>query len=63
MKALVCYTGQPKAYNTEIIIEIFNPLPPEIFSSFFGTLPKVSSFRLPTHSRDAHRKVFLDDPF
>ena len=24
-----------------------------LFSSFFGTLPKISSFRLPTHRRDA----------
>ena len=37
----------------------FNPLPPGFFfSSFFGTYPKIGSFRLPTHSRDAHRKFF-----
>ena len=41
----------------------FNPLPPEFFFLlFFGTYPKIGSFRLPTHSRDAHRK-FFDDPF
>ena len=36
---------------------LLNPLPPEFFfSSFFGTSRKIGSFRLPTHSRDAHRK-------
>ena len=29
-----------------------------IFSSFFGTVPKIGSFRLPTHSRDAHKVFF-----
>ena len=28
------------------------------FSSFFGTYPKIGSFHLPTHRRDAHRKFF-----
>ena len=28
------------------------------FRRFFGTLPKIGSFRLPTHRRDAHRKFF-----
>ena len=32
------------------------------FLSFFGTWPKIGSFRLPTPSRDAHRK-FFDDSF
>ena len=36
----------------------FNPLPPEFFSSFFGTHPKIGPIRLPTHSRDAHRNFF-----
>ena len=33
-----------------------------LFSSFFGTFPKIGSFRLPTHTRDAHRN-FFDDPY
>ena len=33
-----------------------------LYSSFFGTQPKIGSFRLPTHSRDAHR-IFFADPF
>ena len=32
-------------------------------ASFFGTFPKIGSFRLPTHRRDAHRKFFFDYPF
>ena len=28
------------------------------FSSFFGTWPKIGSFRLQTHSLDARRKIF-----
>ena len=37
----------------------FKTLLPELFfSSFFGIYPKIGSFRLPTHSRDAHRKFF-----
>ena len=28
------------------------------FHSFSGRKPKIGSFRLPTHSRDAHRKFF-----
>ena len=33
------------------LIPLLNDL---FFSSFFGTQPKIGSFRLPTHSRDAH---------
>ena len=36
--------------------------PNSVFSTFFGTKPKIGSFRLPTHRSDAHRK-FFDDPF
>ena len=40
-----------------------NPLLTEFFfSSFFGTYPNIGSFRLPTHSRDGHRKIFLMIP-
>ena len=50
--------------SSSMWVHSINPLPPELFffSSFFGTKPKIDSFRLPTHSRDAHRK-FFDDPF
>ena len=42
-----------------ILIIVVNPLWTEFFfSSFFGTWPKIGSFRLPTHWRDAHRKFF-----
>ena len=42
----------------------FNPLWTEFFffRRFSGHKPKIGSFRLPTHRRDAHRK-FFDDPF
>ena len=30
------------------------------FLSFFGTYSKIGSFRLPTHSRDAHKNFFDD---
>ena len=41
----------------------FNPLWTKLFfSSFFGTYPKIGSFRLPTHMRYAHKK-FFDDSF
>ena len=36
----------------------FNPLVSEFFYLFFGTLTKIGSFRLPTHSRGAHRDFF-----
>ena len=37
----------------------FNPIGTKFFfPSFFGTWPKIGSFRLPTNSRDAHRKFF-----
>ena len=40
-------------------INFINPLQPEIyFSSIFEILPKTGSYRLPTHSRDAHRNFF-----
>ena len=49
--------------NISIFSIFINPLPPEFFlPSFFGTYPKIGSIRLPTRSRDAHRK-FFDDPF
>ena len=48
--------------NTQISgkkIQNINPLLPEFFFSwFFGTYPKIGSFRLPTHSPDALRKFF-----
>ena len=39
-----------------------NPFHPEFFffSSFSGTQPKIGSFRLPTHSCDAQKKIFED---
>ena len=33
------------------------------FRSFLGHIPMIGSFRLPTHSRDAHRNFFFYDPF
>ena len=42
---------------------MINPFVPEFFfPSFFVTWLRIGSFRLPTHSRDAHRK-FFEDPF
>ena len=38
----------------------FNPFVPGFF--FFVTMLTIGSFRLPTHSRDAHSK-FFKDPF
>ena len=37
-------------------------MPGFFFSSFFVTLLKIGSFRLPTHRRDAHRNFFLMIP-
>ena len=49
--------------NLSLCCYCFNPLVPEfLFSSFFGTQPKIGSFRLPTHRRDAHRIFFLVIP-
>ena len=41
-----------------------NPLLPESFFCYviFGTLPKIGSYRLPTHSEDTYRNYF-NDPF
>ena len=33
--------------------------PNSFFHRFFGTYPKIGSFRLPTHMRDAHRIFFF----
>ena len=43
----------------------FNPLGTKFFfSSFFGTLPKIGSFRFPAQRRDATLiGNFFDDPF
>ena len=66
-KALTVYMSRneikkrmnPSSYLFRELVHI-NPLVPEFFfSSFFGTLPKIGSFPLPTHSRDAHRIFFF----
>ena len=42
---------------------MLNPLKTKFFFSFvFETQPKIGSFRLPSHGRDARMK-FFDDPF
>ena len=42
-----------------VLVGTINPFHPELFfRRFFGTEPKIGSFRLPTHSRDSHRKFF-----
>ena len=50
--------AMPSLYENAIEVHINNPLPDKLFLSFFGTYPKIGSFCLPTHSRDAHRKFF-----
>ena len=48
-----------------IVIYVFrrvNPSLPEFFFRRFSGLPKIGSFRLPTHSRGAHRKFVSYDP-
>ena len=37
---------------------LINPLLPEFFVVFRVIAYKIGSFRLPTRSRDAHRKLF-----
>ena len=44
--------------NVYTSVELFLP---NSFSSFFGTKPKINSFRLQTHSYNDHRN-FFDDP-
>ena len=40
---------------------VLNPLPTYLQNFLFlRTLPKIGSFRLPTHSRDAHKNFFED---
>ena len=44
---------------TLLVFLAINPLWTKFFfSSFFGTYPKIGSFCLPTHRRNAHRKFF-----
>ena len=65
-KKLIC-SGYRLIISIIVYLKIgalVNPLLSEFFffSYFFGTKPKIGSFRLPIYSRDAHRK-FFDDPF
>ena len=48
----ICYHFVVSVYS--------NPLPPEFL--FFVVFRDIGSFRLPTHSRNAHR-IFFDDLF
>ena len=42
-----------------IFLQLPHIMPQLFFSLFFMTKPKIGSFRLPIHSRDAHRNFFM----
>ena len=48
-------------------MKIFKPLPLSLLNSIlfvvFGTYAKIGSSRLPTHSRNAHKKFFMIPSF
>ena len=54
---------QLKCNNFELPPSLTFYGPNSFFRCFFLGHPKIGSFRLPTHRRDAHNFFFFDDPF